>query len=313
MTKHLHLHHNLNPPLTRITKRDHGNWYSPYPHEQDLGATTLSLPDFLTAAYTWINLSTHPDTMLTNISHAINALARNNAPNRTLALTNLQPHTIGPHHHMHQHIRVHTLAEFPPNSLPHYRDTLSCNPLHISTGFGKQTPTLNTQQLYLILLEHPSTPAFHWPNLLKDFRAEFPATKIHLHKPPWLKNHTTDAFNQTAKPSTPRNPQHLYPGLQFYRFIPRKDHHFPTAPDIMLTLLGEGPPQLRNHLLKAGYPTDSLNSEQIATIRTLIRRATLAAYSRMERQARNKKYDSHICRAPSHDAALPQYNINLFI
>jgi hypothetical protein len=290
ITKYLHISQVFNTELTRVCPSD--TWFSPYPHEQALGASPLNAAAFLTSAFTWFNPSDHKqDTE--HLAHAIQVTKDTQNPTRMILLLHDCPGTAPPPE-TPNNTHIHTIATFPPDTLSIEHDTLEHNPhYHRSAISTPDTSTPNTCCLKLILVENHTTPPFHWPNLQRALSLAYPLehnNNITTSQPPWHTPLHPTAYSHICIPTTLRTPIRKQPGLTWLRRTPQPNHHYPSPVELLSNAMGIGPPQLRRHLIKNGYDPDILTPERLNLIRTITLQASLKAYERMEFLTCTRKY-----------------------
>jgi hypothetical protein len=289
ITKYLHISQIYNTELTRVCSSD--TWFSPYLHEQALGASPLRASEFLTSGFTWVNPSNHKQDAQ-HLTLAIQTTNDTQKPTRIILLLHECPGTALPA--QEKNTNIHTIATFPPGTLSTEQDTLEHNPHHNKGAIINRDPSIpNTHQLKLILVENHITPPFHWPNLQRALCLEYlsgHSKNITISQPPWhIPLHPT-TYSHNCIPTTPRTPISKQPGLAWLRNTPQPDHHFPSTIQLLSNAMGIGPPQLRRHLIKNGYDPDILTPERLNLIRTITLQASLKAYDRMELLTRTRKY-----------------------
>ena len=289
---YLHTHQIFNTDLTRITHTDKFTWYSPFPEDKPFGATTGSPLHFLKNKYTWINLSnTH--TNIQNQKLAIQAITNSTHPTRILLLTDtITPSFTNPP----DQIQTHNLLTLPPHTVTLEQDTLTDHSQHQPPAQLKST---NQNTIYLLLLEHISTPPYHSHNFLRTLTHTLHPTSIHYHPHPhWHNNLTPKQYDELT--TTNHKRIHTLPSqlLTFHNNQPNPHYEkdnptplwkFPTKESLTLAAFGIGTISKTN-FIKHGYDPDVLTKSNLRTIKQLICSTTHHIYKRTLQRENHRKY-----------------------
>jgi hypothetical protein len=277
-------------PLTARHPWD-SSWYTDDQGCVALGGTYNEDPTtFLTDRYTFI-CPTEPDVELRDLATAATAAEAATGPTRSV---HLMTNTADARRRVRtlrtdKHMRIHTLAHFPPGTLHTHDSKLELYDHH-------QPKVTNGEAMILVLLENGSAPGFHPSDLITLLE---PLGAMHVNgSPPWTyPSLPPDIERSGLTPEPPPSHPLLRPSTLFYRGdknYTSLTHNYLVAPDpapkvrpadsIPNTLcqMGITPPGLQKAITSATELRGSDYSASAAQIPKIIFDSSLALFLKDE-------------------------------
>jgi hypothetical protein len=282
ITRHMHTMQEARVDV--MSAREGVRWHAALKGLTHYGATEGSEVDFMTNAFTWINLPMQPGTEHTALKDALTAMGSSTTPARVIALCDAST-SVPPT----DKVRSHTLARIPTGAI---RLTHTTTQTTITRS--------NTAPLLLIQIENVKAPQANYVKLAAELSGSRISRAIECTPPPWaIRNRV---YHRHELPElTHRNPSHKNPTITWCRIDPTMTKGLPSRPTPTSTLLaaiGAGPQDLKKLLRQSGAPPEVVTPEAIQALKA---RARATAYQAYTRQARWTKADKYGPQGPQPD------------
>jgi hypothetical protein len=271
--------------VNAMSVREGVRWHAAQTGLSHYGATVGSEIDFMTNAFTWINLPMDPETEHTVLKEALTAMHNSTGPARAIALCHASTRVPA-----EEKDRVHTLAHIPAGTI---RLTHTTTQTTVTRS--------NTVPLILIQLDNVKAPQANYLKLAAELAVLRRGKNIECTPPPWaIKDRV---YHRHELPElTHRNPRHKHPTITWCRMEPTMTKEVPSRPSPTTTLLaaiGAGPQDLKKRLRLSGAPPEVVTPEAVQALKT---RARATAYQAYTRQARWTKADKYGPQGPQPDS-----------
>jgi hypothetical protein len=271
-----HLHTLQETRVDVMSVREGVRWHATRREESHYGATEGSGLDFMTNAFTWINLPMQQTAEHIMLEEAITAVRNSTAPARVVALCYAS--TSIP---VADQIRVHTLAQIPAGAI---RLT------HTTTRAA--TTRANTVPLLLVQMDNAMAPEANYAKLMTELSEPRQGGDIECTPPPWVIRDRV--YHRHELPElTHRHPSHKYPATAWCRMDPTMVKGVPNRPTptaVLLASIGAGPQNLKQLMRQSGAPLEVVTPEAIKALKTHARATAYQAYSRQARWTKADKY-----------------------
>jgi hypothetical protein len=253
------------------------NWYSATPDAAQYGATTGSVVNFMTNAFTWVNLPRKSEGTTAALADAVAAVSTSTTPARVLMLCRATQHLPHP-----AQARMHTLVRLPVGTL---RSTYTSSQDTITRA--------NTEPLVVIQIENKMAPPVNYEKLAADIEGVVRGCTPGCVSPPWAPKGRN--YHKLELPEfAHRPPPHEKPVVAWCRTEPRMVkgtlcHPSPVAR--LMTAIGAGPKDLKGILRRGGAPENILTPELMSKLRAHARDTAFRAFTRQARWSKEDRFE----------------------
>ena len=254
----------------------YAKWHSAAPGDAQLGAATVSLVNFMTDAFTWVNMPRKAEGTTAVLADAISAVNASAEPARVLLLcraTQPLPRST--------QARVHLLVRIPRGALR----------LTYASSQGTITRA-NTEPLVVIQIENKAAPPTNYAKLRINLEDIMKVRQPECIPPPWApvgRNYHRLELQEFAH----RPPYHERPAVSWCRTEPKMIkgvlcHPSPLAR--LLTAIGAGPEDLKGILRGSRAPQNILTTEIMNRLKSHARDTAFKAFTRQIRWSKEDKF-----------------------
>ena len=224
----LHMHTIQEMRVNVMSAREGVRWHTEHQGASQYGATEGSALEFMTNAFTWVNLQMQPAAEHTMLEQAQTAVHISTVPARVVALCHAS--TVVPEA---DKVRVHTLARIPTGAI---RLTHTTTQTVVTRA--------NTEPLKLVQMDNAMAPQANYLKLATELSAPSHGRVIECIPPPWaIKDRV---YHRHELPElTHRHPSSKYPATAWCRRAPTMAQGVPSRPTpsaSLLAAIGAGPP-----------------------------------------------------------------------
>jgi hypothetical protein len=271
-----HMHTIQEARVDVMSVREGVRWLATRQDQSRYGAVEGSGVEFMTNAFTWINLPMQSAAEHIMLEEATAAMRNSTAPARVVALCYAS--TSIP---VADDVRIHILAHIPAGTIRLTHTTTQAT-----------TTRANTVPLRLIQMDNAMAPQANYVKLMADLFEHRHGRDLECTAPPWaIKDRI---YHRHELPElTHRHPSHKHPATAWCRMDPTMVKGVPNRPNPTATLLaaiGAGPPNLKQLLRQSGAPLEVVTPEAIKALKAYARDTAYQAYSRQARWTKADKY-----------------------